>query len=155
MRADRAGGGGRLSDLPHLQRFRDAQAGGTYERALAELRAGRKRSHWMWFVFPQLDGLGHSPTARRYAIHSLEHARGYAADPVLGARLRDCFQALLELPESLGAEDVLGSVDAMKLRSCATLFARAGGDGATAVLARFYDGAEDPATVRLLRAAGG
>jgi uncharacterized protein (DUF1810 family) len=109
----------------------------------------------MWFIFPQLDGLGRSPTARHYAIHSVGHAHRYLADSVLGPRLRDCFQALLDLPESVGAEQVLGSIDAMKLRSCATLFARAGGDGATAVLGRFYDGAEDAATVRLVAAAGG
>jgi uncharacterized protein (DUF1810 family) len=109
----------------------------------------------MWFVFPQLDGLGRSPTARHYAIRSLEHARRYLADPLLGPRLRDCFQALLDLPESAGAEDVLGSVDALKLRSCATLFARAGDDTAVEVLGRFYDGADDGATLRLLAASGG
>jgi uncharacterized protein (DUF1810 family) len=109
----------------------------------------------MWFVFPQLDGLGRSPTARHYAIRSLRHARGYLADPLLGPRLRESFQAVLALPEPATAEHVLGSIDALKLRSCATLFARAGGDGAAQVLARFYDGAEDPATIRLLAAIGG
>jgi uncharacterized protein (DUF1810 family) len=109
----------------------------------------------MWFVFPQLEGLGSSPTARHYAIRSLEHARRYAADPVLGTRLRDCFLTLLALPTGARAEDVLGPIDAMKLRSCATLFARAGLDGAAETLSRFYDGAEDAATVRLLAGAGG
>jgi uncharacterized protein (DUF1810 family) len=109
----------------------------------------------MWFIFPQLDGLGRSPTARRYAIHSLEHARRYLADPLLGLRLRESFQALLDLPESAVAEHVLGSVDALKLRSCATLFARAGDEGADQVLSRFYDGVEDAATIRLLAADGG
>lgn len=106
----------------------------------------------MWFVFPQLDGLGASPTARHYALHSPEHARRYAADPLLGPRLRECFGALLELPADASAEHVLGPVDALKLRSCATLFARAcTGEGLFRdVLDRFYGGAEDDATVRLL-----
>ncbi len=111
----------------------------------------------MWFIFPQIDGLGHSPTARYYAIRSLDHARRYAADPVLGPRLRDCLQALLDLPDGVGAEQVLGPVDAMKLRSCATLFARAGGDPCLFrdVLARFYAGSEDGATIRLLASSAG
>lgn len=109
----------------------------------------------MWYVFPQLDGLGRSPTARHYAIRSLEHARRYAADPVLGARLRDSFRALLALPASTSAGDILGSVDAMKLRSCATLFAQTGDDTAVEVLARFYGGARDEATLRLLGSSAG
>jgi uncharacterized protein (DUF1810 family) len=135
-----------------LERFRLAQdAGGTYQRALAELRAGRKRSHWMWFVFPQLAGLGQSETSRRYAISSLDEARDYLADPVLGVRLRDCAAALLE-HDGLSAELMLGAIDAVKLRSSMTLFARA--DPAEAlfalVLKRFYGGEEDAATVALL-----
>jgi uncharacterized protein (DUF1810 family) len=111
----------------------------------------------MWFVFPQLDGLGHSPTARHYAIHSLDHARRYAADPVLGPRLQECLRALLDLPPAVVIDQVLGSVDAMKLRSCATLFARAGADGSAcrAVLSRFYAGEDDATTLRLLARAGG
>jgi len=110
----------------------------------------------MWFVFPQLDGLGRSPTARHYAIGSLEHARRYLADPVLGSRLRECLGALLELPESTTAEQVLGPVDAMKLRSCATLFAQAATDPIfDDVLARFYGGARDDATIRLLGGCAG
>jgi uncharacterized protein (DUF1810 family) len=106
----------------------------------------------MWFVFPQLDGLGRSATARRYAIVSLEHARRYAADPLLGPRLRECCRALLALPGSATAEGVLGPIDALKLRSCMTLFERAGEDVGIfrQVLERFYDGVEDEATVRLL-----
>ena len=105
----------------------------------------------MWFVFPQLDGLGRSPTARHFAIASLQHARDYAADPVLGPRLRECCQALLQLPDPVSAEAVLGPIDALKLRSCATLFARASADRVFGrVLARFYGGAEDAATVALL-----
>jgi uncharacterized protein (DUF1810 family) len=157
VRPRRSGGGGRLSGTPDLQRFRDAQAGGTHERALAELRAGEKTGHWMWFVFPQLEGLGRSPTARRYAIASLEHARSYLADPVLGGRLRAACAALLALPPTATAEAILGTVDAMKLRSSMTLFARAGvpEDPFEAVLGRFYAGAPDEATLRLLRGHGG
>jgi len=111
----------------------------------------------MWFVFPQLDGLGRSPTARHYAIRSLAHARSYADDPLLGSRLRECCEALLALPGSLTAEQVLGPVDALKLRSSVTLFGRAAGQDELfrAVLARFYEGAEDAATVRLLEAPAG
>jgi uncharacterized protein (DUF1810 family) len=108
-----------------LERFVEAQdAGGTYERALEELRQGRKRSHWMWFVFPQVAGLGHSATSRRFAITSLDEAKAFLAHPVLGARLRQSVSALAELPEP-DAEAVLGPIDAQKLRSCLTLFMRA------------------------------
>jgi len=141
-----------------LDRFVAAQdAGGTYGQALAELRAGRKTSHWMWFVLPQLAGLGRSPTARHYAVRDLDEARAYLAHPVLGPRLRETAAALLDG----GGNDpvaVLGSTDALKLRSSATLFARAGAgtpDEAlfTAVLQRFHDGNPDAATLRLLGAA--
>jgi uncharacterized protein (DUF1810 family) len=111
-----------------------------------------KTGHWMWFVFPQLDGLGRSPTARRYAIASLQHAREYSADPVLGARLRECCEVLLALPDAATAEQALGQIDAIKLRSCVTLFARAETDDRVFrdVLVRFYGGTEDEATVGLL-----
>jgi uncharacterized protein (DUF1810 family) len=127
-----------------------------YERALAELRAGRKTGHWMWFVFPQLDGLGWSPTARRYAISGLAEARAYLAHPVLGARLEQCCDALLALPAGSPAQDVLGAIDALKLRSSVTLFLRAGGPAqrSQAVLDRFYGGEADPATDRLLAQIG-
>jgi len=112
-----------------LGRFVEAQdRDGTYERALAELRAGRKRSHWMWFVFPQEKGLGSSPTSRFYAIDSLAEAVAYAAHPVLGPRLRECCRALLELEGSPTAAAVLGGVDALKLCSSMELFARADPD---------------------------
>jgi uncharacterized protein (DUF1810 family) len=135
-----------------LQRFRAAQdAGGTYERALAELRAGRKRSHWMWFVFPQLAGLGHSETSRRYAIASLDEARDYLADAVLGARLRESATALLQ-HGGASAGELLGSVDALKLRSSMTLFELADErePAFTEVLDRFFGGSRDEATLRLL-----
>lgn len=135
-----------------LARFLRAQEeGGTYERALAELRAGRKRSHWMWFVFPQLAGLGSSAMAQRYAIGSLAEARAYLADPVLGPRLRDCAGALLGLPE-IGAEEVLGGVDALKLRSSMTLFALADPGEAlfSEVLRRYFDATMDERTEQAL-----
>jgi uncharacterized protein (DUF1810 family) len=138
-----------------LQRFRAAQQqGGAYDAALAELRAGHKRSHWIWFVFPQLDGLGSSPMARRYAIRSLDEARAYLADDVLGARLRECCEALLALGSAADAEAVLGGIDAIKLRSSMTLFALAAPGDPTfgQVLERYYDGQADAATERLLTA---
>jgi uncharacterized protein (DUF1810 family) len=138
---------------PHdLQRFVDAQDDlRTYETALAELRAGRKRSHWMWFVLPQLAGLGMSSTAQRFGIRGLAEARAYLAHPVLGARLRDCARALADL-DTGDPVAVLGPVDALKLRSSMTLFARAGPGEPVfrQVLEQYYDGAEDPATVSLL-----
>ena len=139
-----------------LARFVEAQdAGGTYERALRELRAGRKTSHWMWFVFPQLAGLGRSATAQAYAIASLDEARAYLAHPVLGPRLRTCTAAVLEHADR-GAEQVLGGIDALKLRSSMTLFARADpGEGAfTQVLDAFYGGQADAQTDALLSRAG-
>jgi uncharacterized protein (DUF1810 family) len=137
-----------------LARFVSAQdASGTYDDALAELRAGRKRSHWMWFVLPQVAGLGRSETARRYALTGLDEARAYLAHPVLGARLVACCQAMLDS----GASDpvaVLGPVDAQKLRSSMTLFAAAdpGQPVFGAVLDRFFAGAADEATTRLVAA---
>lgn len=135
-----------------LERFIAAQdASGTYARALAELRSGAKRSHWMWFVFPQIAGLGSSPMAQRYAIRSLDEARAYLAHPVLGARLRECVAALNALPTN-DAEAVLGGIDAMKLRSSLTLFLRAapGDEEFERALAKFYGGVPDPRTIELL-----
>jgi uncharacterized protein (DUF1810 family) len=135
-----------------LERFVTAQdGGGTYERALAELRAGRKTSHWMWFVFPQIAGLGRSPTARAYAIFSLEEARAYLEQPLLGSRLRECADALLSL-ETDDAVAVMGPIDAIKLRSSITLFARAdpADDRFPNVLRKFYGGEEDEATLARL-----
>ncbi len=137
-----------------VSRFVAAQdEGGAYGRALAELRAGRKRSHWMWFVFPQVVGLGRSPTAQYYGVRGLEEARAYLAHPLLGPRLRECCEALLSLARA-DPVVVLGGIDAMKLRSSMTLFAAATGNGAgdpfRAVLEAFFDGEDDPATVALL-----
>ena len=112
----------KAEDPYHLQRFVAAQdAGRTYDHAAAELRTGRKTSHWMWFVFPQIAGLGYSPASRMYAITSLEEARAYLAHPVLGARLIECATILTGLTGRT-AEQILGEVDALKLRSSITLF---------------------------------
>jgi uncharacterized protein (DUF1810 family) len=141
-----------------LDRFVRAQdSGGAYERALEELRRGGKTSHWMWFVFPQLAGLGHSAMAERYAIRSLDEARAYLGHPVLGPRLLDSTAAILGTPEGRSAESMLGGIDAVKLRSSATLFLRADPQDAmfARVLDRFFDGAPDPATDRLLAAGAG
>ena len=139
-----------MSDPFDLQRFVDAQRD-SYATALAELRAGAKRSHWMWFVFPQIAGLGRSATAQHFAISGPAEARAYLAHPVLGPRLRECARALVEL----GAADpvvVLGSVDAQKLRSSMTLFAHADPDEPAfrAVLDRYFGGREDDATTSRL-----
>ena len=135
-----------------LTRFVHAQdAGGTYDTALAELRAGHKRSHWMWFVLPQLAGLGRSATAQRYAIADLDEARAYLAHPVLGPRLRDCARALTAL-DTTDPVAVLGGIDAQKLRSSMTLFAHAAPDEPLfrAVLDQYFGGAEDDATTSRL-----
>jgi len=138
-----------MTDEFDLERFVEAQAE-TYERALEELRAGTKRSHWMWFIFPQVAGLGSSPMAQRYAISGLDEAAAYIEHPVLGPRLLTCTRAMLQL-EGRTARQVLGTPDDLKLRSCMTLFARVSHDPAfEAVLAKYYDGRPDEATVRLL-----
>lgn len=136
--------------MTDLSRFVGAQQD-VYDRALAELRAGSKRSHWMWFVFPQIAGLGTSATARRYAIADLDEAREYLAHPVLGARLIESAQALLAV-EGRTAGQILGYPDDLKLRSSMTLFARAADDPAVfrAVLDRYYGGEDDPATLQRL-----
>ncbi|WP_433789946.1 DUF1810 domain-containing protein [Actinoplanes sp. CA-252034] len=138
--------------MADLTRFVDAQDG-VHESALAELIAGHKRGHWMWFVFPQLDGLGSSSTARRYAIHDLDEARAYLAHPVLGPRLVSSAEALLR-HHGRTAGEILGHPDDLKLRSSMTLFARAADEPAVfeQVLDRFYDG-PDQRTLQLLGAA--
>jgi uncharacterized protein (DUF1810 family) len=139
-----------------LDRFVAAQDDhDTYDNALAELRAGAKTSHWMWFVFPQIAGLGRSPMAQRYAIADADEARAYLAHPVLGPRLREATAAVLAHAGARSAEAILGGIDATKLRSSMTLFAHAApspDDAAPfrAVLAAFYDGEEDDATLQRL-----
>jgi uncharacterized protein (DUF1810 family) len=136
--------------MSDLARFVAAQEQ-VYARALDELRHGRKQSHWMWFIFPQIAGLGHSPMARLYAIADLGEARDYLAHPLLGPRLAACTRAMLA-QEGETARAILGEIDAVKLRSSMTLFERAG--GADMPFARcldsFYAGARDPATLALL-----
>ncbi|HEX4027688.1 MAG TPA: DUF1810 domain-containing protein [Rhizomicrobium sp.] len=133
-----------------LDRFIEAQAP-VYAQALAELRAGRKASHWMWFIFPQVAGLGESAMSRAYAIQSLAEARAYLAHPVLGARLRECCQAVMNL-RGQSAHDIFGSIDEMKFRSCLTLFAEADHDEVLFfnLLETYFDGDADEATLELL-----
>jgi len=142
-----------MTDDPYgLQRFVDAQdAGATFDRATAELHAGRKAGHWMWFIFPQVAGLGHSEMSRRYAISSLAEARAYLSHPVLGPRLTACAQIVAGLAGRT-AEQVFGGIDAVKLRSSMTLFRRAAPDEPVfaEVLDRFFGGEADAATDRLL-----
>ncbi len=137
---------------PDVQRFVLAQNDRQiFSQALAEIRAGRKTSHWMWFVFPQVQGLGRSAIARHYAISGLEEARGYLGHPVLGPRLQQCCEAVLAI-EGASIEQVFGSTDAMKLRSSMTLFARAAPHERlfSDVLEKFFDGRPDAATDELL-----
>lgn len=134
-----------------LERFVEAQAQ-VYATALGEIRRGAKRTHWMWFIFPQLAGLGRSETARFFGIRSLDEARAYLAHPLLGARLRECVGALQDITDtSTSAVAVFGPVDAMKLRSSLTLFVEAGASPLfTAALDRWFGGEPDPETLRLL-----
>jgi uncharacterized protein (DUF1810 family) len=142
-----------MDDPYRLERFVAAQdRAGTYDRAVAELRAGSKQSHWMWFVFPQIAGLGSSPMAQEFAIGSLAEARAYLAHPVLGPRLAECAQTLNAAAEGTSASQILGPIDAMKLRSSMTLFAAAAPEeqAFTDVLSRFFDGQPDEATLERL-----
>lgn len=138
------------SDPFDLQRFVDAQQG-VFPAALSELRRGSKQSHWMWFVFPQVAGLGDSAMSRRFAILSLDEARAYVAHSLLGPRLRDSVEALLEWAGQRGAERIFGPVDAMKLRSSLTLFAEAAPDEMvfSRALGAFFS-SPDPETLRIL-----
>ena len=136
---------------PHdLERFVRAQEE-DYDRALAEIRSGHKRSHWMWYVFPQLDGLGSSSTARRYAIKSIAEARAYLDHPVLGPRLIACAEAALAV-KGRSAHEILGSPDDMKLRSCATLFAQVAPPGSVfaQLIDKYFAGRPDDKTLHLL-----
>jgi uncharacterized protein (DUF1810 family) len=139
-----------MDDPYGLARFLDAQAP-VYAQALAELRAGRKRSHWMWFVFPQVAGLGSSDMAQRYAIASLYEARAYLAHPVLGERLRECANAMLAV-DGRSAHDILGSPDDLKFHSSMTLFHRAAPAEPVfgSCLRKYFAGEPDSQTVRLL-----
>jgi uncharacterized protein (DUF1810 family) len=133
-----------------LQRFAEAQDG-IYAQVLAELKAGAKRSHWMWFVFPQIAGLGHSAMAQRYAIAGLGEAQAYLAHPLLGPRLKECTQAVLDV-EDKTAHAIFGSPDDLKFRSCMTLFARAASDEPLfrTAIDKYFGGEEDPLTLEKL-----
>jgi uncharacterized protein (DUF1810 family) len=140
------------SDFSDLQRFVDAQHS-VYARALDELRAGAKRSHWMWFVFPQIAGLGRSETARRYAIASIAEARGYLAHPLLGPRLLACVEAVCGVA-GRSASEIFGAPDDLKFHSSLTLFAEAAGPEAAPfrrALDQYFGGRPDPATLARLR----
>lgn len=141
-----------VADPFDLERFVTAQgAAGTYRHALEELRAGSKRSHWMWFVFPQIAGLGQSPTARKYAVTSLDEAKAYLGHPVLGPRLAECAGVVAAL-EGRTAREIFGGTDERKLHSSMTLFLRADPRQGVfqEVLAKYFDGRPDAATDRLL-----
>ena len=142
------------ADAFNLDRFVRAQEA-DYERACAEITAGRKRSHWMWYVFPQFAGLGSSPTSQHYAIRSLDEARAYLAHPILGPRLVECASAALSV-NGRSAHEIFGSPDDMKLRSSATLFALVSADDSVfhRILARFFDGKSDDMTLQLVRRGG-
>jgi uncharacterized protein (DUF1810 family) len=133
-----------------LERYIKAQAP-VYTRALAELKAGHKQSHWMWYVFPQIAGLGNSAMSHAFAIQSLEEARNYLAHPVLGARLRECCQTVMAL-DGKTAHEIFRSPDDLKFRSCLTLFAQAAPDESLFddLLMKYFGGEEDPATLEVL-----
>ena len=134
-----------------LERFVQAQdSGGTYQRAVAELRSGRKTTHWMWFIFPQIAGLGRSATAQAYAISDLAEAQAYLAHPILGPRLIECAE-IVAAQQGRSAEQIFGGIDAIKLRSSMTLFAHAAPDKTIfqQVIDQYYDG-QDPETARRL-----
>jgi uncharacterized protein (DUF1810 family) len=137
----------------NLSRFVQAQDE-DYERALGEIRSGRKQSHWMWYIFPQFDGLAFSSTSKRYAIKSLAEAEAYLGHSILGPRLMQCAEAVLEI-EGRSALEIFGSPDDAKLRSCATLFARASPVGSVfdQLLRKYFHGERDGETLRLLEAA--
>ena len=139
-------------DSCDLHRFVEAQAD-VYERALSEIRSGRKRSHWMWYIFPQYAGLGSSAMSMRFAIKSIDEAGAYLRHPVLGARLLECAEAAAGL-EGRSATDVFGSPDDMKLKSCATLFARVAPAGSVfaQLLDKYFGGEHDAHTLRLIGA---
>jgi uncharacterized protein (DUF1810 family) len=144
----------RSSDDPYnLSRFVHAQED-SYAHALAELRSGHKRTHWMWYIFPQIDGLALSTTSQRYAIKSIEEAEAYLAHPLLGPRLLECVEAVLQI-EGRSATEVFGSPDDLKLRSCATLFACVSPPGSVfdRLPTKYYGGERDKNTLRLLRMA--
>ena len=144
-----------MTDDYNLHRFLDAQEP-VYDTVLAELRAGRKSSHWIWFIFPQVAGLGHSAMARQFAIGSLDEAKAYLQHPVLGHRLRECTQLVLNV-EDRSAEEIFGYPDHLKFRSCMTLFLTAATDNTifNDALLKYFDGKPDQLTLDILARQGG
>jgi uncharacterized protein (DUF1810 family) len=142
-----------MADPYDLQRFVRAQEH-DYEEALSEIRSGRKRSHWMWYIFPQFEGLGVSPTSKQYAVKSVAEARAFLAHPLLGPRLQECAEAAVRI-EGLSAADIFGFPDDMKLRSCATLFASVSPAGSVfhRIIDKYFHGEPDADTVRLMHEA--
>jgi len=142
-----------VDDRYHLHRFLDAQEH-EYARALTEIRGGQKRSHWMWYVFPQYDGLASSATSKYYALKSVGEADAYLRHPILGARLLECVEALCAI-DGRSATQILGFPDDVKLRSCATLFACVSPPGSAfeRLLAKYFAGEQDDRTLRLIGAA--
>lgn len=143
-----------MNDTYNLKRFVDAQLR-DYETALSEIKSGRKRSHWMWYIFPQIQGLGFSATSRYYSIKNKEEAEAFLQHPVLGKRLITICDALLSLPTN-NAHSIFGSPDDVKLKSCATLFASLPNTNPVfeAVLQKFFDGKKDESTLRILKQQG-
>jgi len=138
-----------MDDPFDLERFVQAQDD-DYDRALSEITKGRKRSHWMWYVFPQFAGLGSSSTSKQYAIKSIAEAQAYLAHPVLGPQLVECAEALLQV-QGLNAQEILGYPDDLKLRSCATLFAQVSTNSVfQRVIDKYFDGEPDDKTLRLI-----
>lgn len=140
----------RSDDLHNLNRFVQAQED-TYEQALSEIRSGKKRTHWMWYIFPQIDGLALSSTAKHYSIKSVEEAKAYLEHPTLGPRLLECAEAVIHI-EGRSATEIFGSPDDQKLRSCTTLFAYALPSGSVfdRLLKKYYGGERDEKTLQLL-----
>ncbi|MCO1335482.1 DUF1810 domain-containing protein [Microbulbifer sp. OS29] len=141
-----------MSNYFDLERFCQAQDD-TYTQALQELRQGHKRSHWIWYIFPQIKGLGHSATSQRYGVAGLGEAQAYLKHPQLGPRLRECCHALLNL-QDFSALEIFGSLDAIKVRSCMTLFTHAAGGTDNLfiqVLEEYYEGKQDPRTLEILQ----
>ena len=139
-----------MSDPYNLERFVCAQQG-AYERALAEIRSGQKQSHWMWYIFPQIEGLGFSAMSQRFAIRSAAEAKAYLSHPILGTRLITCVEALLDL-EGRKVSEIFGFPDDVKLRSCATLFAAVSPAGSVfhRLLDKYFEGEKDAATLKEL-----
>ena len=140
-----------MADPFNLQRFVDAQAGGVYEQALSEIRAGEKRSHWMWYIFPQIEGLGGSPMSRKYAISSRDEAKAYSEHLILGPRLRECTRLVVNV-EGRSAEQIFPYPDHLKFRSCMTLFEHSAVDPAIfrRALLKYFGGKGDQSTLDIL-----